>query len=105
MHQTTLFPQFESAIIAPATKPAAEQAAQLYRVAANLAEIVMDFLWLKGTGSTFHMADLQSFVAERCKSAPASPDRILRDLRQRQRCDYKIVDRRGSKYKITRLGE
>jgi hypothetical protein len=38
-------------------------------------------------------------------AAPASADRILRDLRQKGVIDYKVLGRRASLYAVTRLPE
>lgn len=104
MTQQTLFADFDSReLVQPAAK-ASEQAAQLDRVASNIAETIVDFLWLRGTGGTFTGTELQAFVAERHPTAPASADRILRDLRQQNRVQYS-VQRAKSLYQILYLGD
>lgn len=52
-------------------------------------------------GQEFHMDDLRRYVARFVGPvAPASSDRILRDLRQRKQIDYVVVSRRKSTYII-----
>jgi hypothetical protein len=48
----------------------------------------------------FHASDLRIYVAARELVAPASPDRILRFLRQLGWIDYEVIDRRASYYLI-----
>lgn len=51
----------------------------------------------------FHMEELQRYVAVRYPSAPDSPSRVMRDLRQRKQLDYKVLNRRASLYEIRPL--
>ena len=99
--QSTLF-QLHGNELTPPT--ASEQQRQLDRVSSNIAESVMDFLWIRGTGGTFTMNELHEHVAKRHPTAPASADRILRDLRQQNRVQYS-VQRAKSLYQILYLGE
>ena len=46
----------------------------------------------------FHINELHDFVEEDVNIAPASPDRILRALRQEGKLDYDVIDRRNSYY-------
>jgi len=49
----------------------------------------------------FRADELRAFVAQRCgATAPASADRILRDLRQRGTLKYVVVSRRRSLYRV-----
>jgi len=53
----------------------------------------------------FYMEDLRWFVVRKLKStlAPASTDRILRQLRQDRRLNYKVVSRHRSLYQVIRV--
>lgn len=49
----------------------------------------------------FHVDDLRKHVIREVGIvAPASSDRILRQLRQQKRLDYKVVSRRESLYQV-----
>lgn len=51
--------------------------------------------------STFHADELRSYVIERVPDiAPASPDRILRELRLLGRLHYVVLNRRQSLYQF-----
>lgn len=49
----------------------------------------------------FHVDDLRQYVSAQVGGyiAPASPDRILRDLRQKKKVNYEVVSRSKSLYK------
>jgi hypothetical protein len=52
-------------------------------------------------GSTFHADELRAHVRAACGPvAPGSPDRVLRDLRQRGLIAYELVSRRDSLYRL-----
>lgn len=74
-----------------------DQPAQLARVSGRIAKHVQAFMASKA-GQQFHMAELLAYVTEHAGCAPASPDRILRDLRQRGLVRYSVVDRAASLY-------
>lgn len=78
-----------------------EQSRQIKRVRGKIGPLVMDFLRARGVGATFHAAELHDFVGDQV--APASADRILRDLRASGDCDYEVRNRRASEYQITAL--
>jgi hypothetical protein len=83
-----------------------EQAANLSRVRAQIAPAIVEFcrqLWESGTRQ-FHMEDLRRFVVDRQGHlAPASCDRILRQLRREQRILYEVVNRRQSLYRLIQV--
>lgn len=79
------------------------QAVNLQRVGGRIGPVVEDFC-RERLGMTFHVADLQSYVLGRALVAPASPDRILRDLRSRGLIAYEVVNRSQSLYRLTRVG-
>jgi hypothetical protein len=54
---------------------------------------------------TFRMEALTEYVADEVPAAPASPDRILRQLRAEGLLDYEVIDRAGSLYRILSVKE
>ena len=81
------------------------QTAELSRVQANIGELVERFVldrWQAGQ-PRFHIQDLHDYIATRTQIAPASPDRILRQLRLEGKFDYKVVSRSESCYEITAI--
>lgn len=75
----------------------------LDRVSDRIAGAITTFL---ASRDTFHADELRRAVKERCgEVAPGSPDRILRDLRQRGVVAYELVNRAKSLYRVVRLGE
>lgn len=81
--------------------PLSEQEQHLRRVAGKIGPAVMRFLRLHGVGATFHAADLHGYVGP--SVAPASADRILREMRRQGSVDYLVENRRASLYRITEL--
>lgn len=80
-----------------------EQEEHLARVSSRIASIIMTFA-RDNLGAEFHMDLLRLCVAHNIGTiAPASTDRVLRDLRQRGRLNYVVVNRRQSLYKITEV--
>lgn len=69
-------------------------------VSHRINKAIIDFARLR-EGSTFHADDLRQHVLNAVgPTAPASADRILRDLRQRGRIQYRCIHRRQSLYFI-----
>lgn len=77
-----------------------EQDEQLDRVSARIGHLVRAFV-LAQTG-IWTSSELRAYVAERTSTAPASADRVLRDLRQRGIIDYRVVSRAESTYVTVR---
>lgn len=75
----------------------AGQARNIERVGDAIAGHVRDFV---GENRQWHAQELRDYIAERLgrPTAPASAGRIMRDLRQRGLINYRVVDRRGSRY-------
>lgn len=46
------------------------------------------------------MRDLHDYIFQATQIAPASPDRILRELRRKGKCNYVVLDRRASLYEL-----
>ena len=78
-----------------------EQNENLNRVSRRIAPAIIQFHEAKKTGNSplFLADDLREFVINKVGSylAPASPDRVLRDLRKRGRLDYRVISRSESK--------
>lgn len=97
--------QFDLFGAAPKFKPErkSEQQRQLERVQGRIGPVILDWLRDCGVGETFRAEDLHSYVRSEVQAAPASADRILRALRRDGFCDYVVLDRRASLYRITAL--
>lgn len=80
-----------------------EQREQIERVRGRIGALVCEFARYWGTFDTFGIEALQKYIDDRTTAAPASPDRILRDLRQRGELDYVVVNRRQALYQFTKL--
>ena len=76
----------------------------LTRVRHSIAAVIVAFLRGVGVGGRFHAEELRDHVRRECPTAPASADRVLRDLRQRGRIDYTLVSRSGSLYEVRAIG-
>lgn len=72
-----------------------EQASHLTRVSTALAPRIVAWA-LERVGKTFHADELREAVG----GAPASADRVLRDLRRRKVIGYVVTDRARSEYEI-----
>lgn len=76
-----------------------EQQEHLERVSSRIARAILEFC---KSHRRFHADELRRHVIrETGITAPASADRILRDLRQQRRLDYIVVNRRESLYEVT----
>lgn len=78
-----------------------EQRQNLRRVADAIGASVVAFVEqrLASGQPEFSMEMLRAFVVARGASAPDSAGRILRDLKQRGRVNYVVVDRSKSRYR------
>jgi hypothetical protein len=75
-------------------------AESLARVSSETEALILEFAWLN-KGQQFHAEELRQFVlSRRPNTAPDSPNRILRLLRQEGRLDYQVVSRRLSLYRF-----
>lgn len=77
-----------------------EQEENLGRVSTKIGPAILDFYRDKVSGHRFHMEELQLYIRERFPTAPDSPSRVMRDLRQRSLINYKVISRRDSLYEI-----
>lgn len=70
----------------------------LERVSARIASVVLQFCRER---ETFHADDLRrAVIRETGIAAPASADRILRDLRQKRQVIYRCLSRSESLYEV-----
>jgi hypothetical protein len=75
-----------------------EQEENLERVSSRIGRAIIDFC---RAHKRFHADDLRkAVISETGIAAPASADRILRDLRKRGVIDYRVLSRRESLYEI-----
>jgi hypothetical protein len=79
-----------------------EQPANLRRVRSAIGDLVLRFAVsrLQLGAPEFRIGDLQEYVALHARVAPASPDRVLRQLRREGLLSYEVVSRRGSLYRL-----
>jgi len=85
-----------------------EQDENLERVSSRIAPAILAFLKevFKRKDRTFYADDLRRAVTRATGIvAPASADRVLRDLRQNHVIDYRVISRRESLYEILRVPE
>jgi len=82
-----------------------EQQENLDRVCVRIGRSVKKFC-AERVGEIFFADDLRRYVkAEVGEVAPGSPDRILRDLRQKGELDYRVVSRAESVYEVISIRE
>jgi hypothetical protein len=76
--------------------------ANLERVRLRLSEAVLAFVASRRMQDLpeFHADELRDYCERHAAGAPGSPDRILRDLRQRGLVNYELVSRQRSLYRI-----
>lgn len=83
--------------------PRKEQDLQIKRVHSRLGTEVLFFCKTRMAKRQpeFHMDDLRKYLTERqIVFAPASPDRILRELRRLNVVNYRVKNRRQSLYEV-----
>jgi hypothetical protein len=83
-----------------------EQRQNIERVGEAISQLVIAFL-RSHIGKEFHVESLRQFVYSNVDGyvAPASPDRILRDLRQKGKVNYEVVSRSKSLYRAIPVDE
>lgn len=78
----------------------------LEKVSERIGHAVMSFYYdrLRQRAFQFHADELRDWVIARVSvAAPASADRILRDMRQKGQLDYVVVSRSDSLYEFRRI--
>lgn len=81
------------------SKPESEQDRQLRRVTGSIAEHIQAFFDLRRDGEEFHAVDLHGYVQSAAQIAPASADRVMREMRRLGQINYSVVNRRQSLYR------
>lgn len=76
-----------------------EQEVQLARVTSKIGQAVLRFCRGR-VGQTFRAAELAQHVMAECGGAPASADRVMRQLKAQGFIDVSVVDRAGSLYRV-----
>lgn len=87
----------------PLYTPAA-QAEHLERVTRSIGTVILEFC-AAHIGRQFRIADLQRHVSQHLLTAPASPDRVLRELRAKGLVQYAVVSRRDSLYEVVSVND
>ena len=70
------------------------------RVASRIEDDVIAFAETMGHYRRFNVGDLVSFVQARHQVSPASPQRILQQLRKSGRLNYEVLNRRAALYQF-----
>jgi len=76
-----------------------DQTAHLTRVTSKTSVAIAEFFANLDVGATFHAQEIRDYVAAQVLVAPASPDRVMRKMRQDGEINYELVNRRGSLYR------
>lgn len=82
-----------------------EQKRQIERVKVSIGGVIVDFFASKSVGERFFAADLHSFVGKHAQIAPASADRVMRDLRSSGVINYTLVSRAQSQYQVESVSQ
>lgn len=73
----------------------------LERVESRIGGAILKYFSYLRPGEQFHVESLRKWVQQETGVlAPASADRVMRDLRQKGLLDYHVVNRRQSLYQI-----
>lgn len=76
-----------------------DQREHLQRVTSKTSAAIAEFFSKLEVGAEFHAQELRDHVAALVPCAPASPDRVMRKLRQVGQINYELVDRKNSLYR------
>jgi len=78
------------------------QQQELTRVKQSIGRLVEEFVMnrLQTGQPRFHMEDLHAYILAQVLTAPASTDRILRQLRLDGKINYRVINRAESCYEI-----
>lgn len=77
-----------------------EQQRQLKRVTSRIGRAVLMFFHDHGVGDEFHAHELHAYVSEIHGVAPASADRVMRQMRRDGELNYRVLNRAQSRYRI-----
>ncbi len=90
---------FDSPVVVSAPK-VSEQKRQLERVKVSIADVIIEFFRLRRVGDRFFASELHAFVRDHAQIAPASADRVMRDLRKSGQVNYCVISRSRSEYRV-----
>lgn len=78
------------------------QTTELNRVSNNIRGHILTFLKIRlaTVQPFFCMQDLHEYIRKNARIAPASPDRVLRQLRKDGKVEYRVISRAASKYLV-----
>lgn len=83
------------------------QTAELSRVSTNIRGHIIAFTKerLQWGQPKFRMPELHDYIRRNARVAPASPDRVLRQLRKQGVVSYQVVNRAASEYELLAVCE
>ncbi len=103
--QDSELPLFAGVPAAPPTQPEpSRQEIELKRVKSKTSDWILEFFNAHQINEEFHAEDLHNFVKAKANIAPASADRIMRDMKQNGEINYEVVSRSQSLYKKLAVG-
>jgi hypothetical protein len=102
--QESELPLFAGQPTQPPAKVESRQQVELKRVKGKTADWIQQFFDRHQMGQEFHAEDLHAFVKAKANIAPASADRIMRDMKQSGQINYEVVNRSQSLYRKLTVG-
>jgi hypothetical protein len=97
-------PLFSGIPAAPPVAEPSQQEVELQRVKMKTSDWIKQFFDAHQLGEQFHAEDLHEFVKAKANIAPASADRIMRDMKQSGEINYEVVNRSQSLYRKLAVG-
>jgi hypothetical protein len=97
-------PLFSGIPAAPQAAEPSRQEVELQRVKMKTSDWIKQFFDAHQLGEQFHAEDLHNFVRDKANIAPASADRIMRDMKQSGEINYEVVNRSQSLYRKLAVG-
>jgi hypothetical protein len=97
-------PLFAGVPVEPQQPQASRQEVELQRVRLKTSDWIKLFFDAHQVGEQFHAEDLHNFVKAKANIAPASADRIMRDMKQRGEINYDVPKRSKSLYRKLAVG-
>ena len=103
--QDSELPLFAGIPASPPPQPApSQQTVELQRVSNKISYWIQLFFDAHNVGEQFHAEDLHKFVREQANIAPASADRVMRDMKQSGCINYEVPKRSQSLYRKLAVG-
>lgn len=103
-YDTCDLPLFAGVPADPPTSQPSRQEIELKRVKSKTSDWIKQFFDAHQLGEQFHAEDLHNFVKAKANVAPASADRIMRDMKRSGEINYEVVNRSQSLYRKLALG-